>query len=248
MYASGAVGGYRGGNVAQTATFDASKSGRYNEDALPAMPSWDNATSRKEEVVEMEKLNEHDAQTHGDGMLYRNPEPPSAYGYQQDQPSQSASLLHQQESGRYYGGSQPSPSAARQDFGHNGDMGAMTAQPYHDYQDQRQHQLSPGPYAVQNYASPSPYGSSFHQPTSPSPQYNPGMNTDYYGAGAGQVHQRGYEASIPPSYHTRPPSDIVSPVSPQPQASYPGQASYQPYNGSSSGVGRKPVQGSWREV
>ena len=67
MYASG--GGYRG---AQTATFDTphkSVAGApaYNEDALPAMPSWSNATSRhvEEEVpgdVEMEKLDHKTAQ------------------------------------------------------------------------------------------------------------------------------------------------------------------------------------------
>lgn len=48
MYAQQAGNGYRGQpGPAQTATFDAApKMGRYNEDALPAMPSWDNATSK----------------------------------------------------------------------------------------------------------------------------------------------------------------------------------------------------------
>ncbi|KAK4508179.1 hypothetical protein PRZ48_001917 [Zasmidium cellare] len=247
VYASGAIGGYRSGNVAQTATFDTpSKNGRYNEDALPAMPSWDTAASRREEVMEMEKLNQQqNGHTNGagDGTLYQNPEPTPAYGYQQGQCAQQESLLpQQQEAGRFYGAGQRSP-VARQDFAHEGDMGGMTANPYSDYQPQRQQQFSPGPYGVQNHTAPSPYS-----PVSPAAPYNPGTNT--YGAGAGAGHsqqQRGYEASIPPSYHTRPPSDIVSPISPPPQASYPGQASYQPYGGG-SGVGRKPVQGSWREV
>jgi hypothetical protein len=61
----GASGGYRG---PQTATFDApTKQGAatgYNEDALPAMPSWDQAQSRHvhDEDVEMEKLDQNTAQ------------------------------------------------------------------------------------------------------------------------------------------------------------------------------------------
>lgn len=248
MYASSAVGGYRGGNIAQTATFDtSSKNGRYNEDALPAMPSWDNATSRREEVMEMEKMDHQNGRTNGagDGMLYQNPEPNHAYGYQQ---GQQESLLPKQETGRYYGAGQRSPSA-RQDFAQEGDMGGMTAQPYSDNHNQRQQQFSPGPYGSQNRASPSPYSPTVHTPVSPVPHYNAGTNTDYYGAGADYPQQRGgYDPSVPPSYHTGPPSDVVSPLSPTAQASYPGQASYQPYGGGNSGLGRKPVQGTWREV
>ena len=58
MYGGNGYGyAYRG---PQTATFDAptTKNGQYNEDALPAMPSWDHATSKhvEEQDVEMEKL------------------------------------------------------------------------------------------------------------------------------------------------------------------------------------------------
>ena len=76
-------GGYRA--PAQTATFDApsqNQNGKYNEDALPAMPSWNTAQSRRveDEDVEMEKLN--------------------------DQSGQQQSLLRN-SGGRYYGNSPP---------------------------------------------------------------------------------------------------------------------------------------------
>lgn len=176
-------------------------------------------------------------------MAYQNPEPSHAYGHQQGQHAQQESLLPQQDTGRYYGGGGQRSPGAPQDFAQQGDMG-MAANPYTDYQNQRPHHFSPGPYGAQNSVSPGPFS-----PVSPAPQYNASTNMDYYGAGAGAGHsqQRAYESSIPPSYHTRPPSDVVSPLSPPPQAPYPGQASYQPYSGG-SGVGRKPVQGSWREV
>jgi hypothetical protein len=64
MYGAGGFG-YRG---PQTATFDApgkkGAAGGYNEDALPAMPSWDAAPSKRvqDEDVEMEKLDQNAAQ------------------------------------------------------------------------------------------------------------------------------------------------------------------------------------------
>lgn len=69
MYASSPYaqgGGYRG---AQTASFDApsTKGGAYNEDALPAMPGWDNAQTRhvedEPEDVEMAKLDARQQQS-----------------------------------------------------------------------------------------------------------------------------------------------------------------------------------------
>lgn len=272
MYTSGAAG-YRSATVPQTATFDTpSKSANFNEDALPAMPSWDNATSRKVEQpyedVEMEKFDQRGTSPNpGSQMLYQNPEP--AYAGQQD------NLLSRQETGRYSDGNSTHHVAAS----HSGGIGTMTAaaQPYHDYQQQRQ--LSPSPYESQSQnrgpASPSPYGSydqsrgltspsayssqnEIRGPAAPSP-YSPALRTpvsphetthtphadssaNYFGGG--QRGGGGYEASIPPSYHIAPPSDIVSPVSPQ--ASYPGQQQYQAYG--ASNTGRQAAPGSWREV
>lgn len=220
-FASGGMG-YRSANVPQTATFDApSKSGeKYNEDALPAMPSWGAATSRREEVhddLELEKL---------DHTGHLSP--------------QQETLLSQQESGRYYGGG---ARTGAQDLSHTGDMGNMSANPYHDYQ-QRQN-FSPSPYGSQNHGAPSPYSPAYQQPTphgGPAAGYFDGHQQQHQYGGQ----QRSYQPSIPPSYHTQAPSDIVSPISPQggSQAQYPGQPAYQAYGG----VGRKPVQGSWREV
>ena len=246
MYAAQAAGGYRSANVPQTATFEtAGKNGtKYNEDALPAMPSWDHATSRREEVVEdveMEKLgSEHHDQ-------------------------QDTLLPQQQQAGRYYGGS---PNVNRtQDFSPTGDIGNAPASPYHDYQ-----QPQASPYAMAGARSPysppyqqpaaSPYTGSYGDSSgyfnTPAPQQQTYASQPYVSPPQPYAGQHrgggGYEPSIPPSYHTRPPSDVVSPLSPSQgaQPAWPGQTQYQAYGGGGGGgggsVSRKPVQGSWREV
>ncbi|KAK5128720.1 hypothetical protein LTR85_000053 [Meristemomyces frigidus] len=179
MYASGGAGGYRGA-PAQTATFAAPK---YNEDALPAMPSWDNATSKhvEDDDVELEKLN-----------------------YPQ---AQQQSLLPQDDNGRHYG---------QQQDAQGGDMGAMHANPYHDYDRHQQFVASPTSTA-RNSAYPPTYHTS---PTST--MYEPAARQQY----------GGYAPSVPPSYRTGPPSVAMSPA---PQNAYPQ-------------IGRKPVQGTWRDL
>jgi hypothetical protein len=118
--AGAAYGGYRG---PQTATFDAPSkqngTGTYNEDALPAMPSWDQAQSKRvqDEDVEMEKLDHNSAQH--EGLLNGNDA--GAVG-----------------GGRYYN----NPNQATQE---HGDLGAMHASPYreHDYDAHQQFVGSP---------------------------------------------------------------------------------------------------------
>lgn len=98
---------YRG---PQTATFDAptTKNGKYNEDALPAMPSWDQANSRhvRDEDVEMEKLGQDAAQK--EGLLGEERE----------------------NGGRYYNNGAPQDPA--------GDLGMAQTGPYHEYGQQQQ--------------------------------------------------------------------------------------------------------------
>ncbi|KAK6432448.1 hypothetical protein LTR95_011380 [Oleoguttula sp. CCFEE 5521] len=114
MYASGAAG-YRG---PQTATFDAPTrgggAGKYNEDALPAMPSWDTAESRRvEEEVEMEKLShaEH-TQAQQQRLLPQQSFASSTYSPQQPQYND--------------------PYASQ-------DVGSMHASPYHNYNEHTQY-------------------------------------------------------------------------------------------------------------
>lgn len=144
MYAGG---GYRG---PQTATFDEpmkpAAAARYNEDALPAMPSWDHAQSRHvEDDVEMEKLDQFPQQTQ----------------------QQTGLLSHQQQhpQDRYYNS---------QDHGNPGDLGMMHASPYQDYDTQRQMTHSPSIYsqstAYQPHGVTSP--TSMYEPSLYPPSYH----------------------------------------------------------------------------
>ncbi|TKA27549.1 hypothetical protein B0A50_04379 [Salinomyces thailandicus] len=182
----------------QTATFDsASKNGAaYNEDALPAMPSWSNAPDRRvdDDDVEMEKMS----------------------GYP---PAQQQSLLPKNDhSNHYYG--QPQDTA--------GDLGAMHASPYQDYDQYRQNTMTPT-----SVYPPTTSPTSVYPPTmSPTSVYPPTYHTalsptstTYEPSGNPWMANGGYVASTPPSYYTRAPSI----------------ASQNPF-------GRKPVQGSWRDV
>ncbi|KAK3671491.1 hypothetical protein LTR78_008590 [Recurvomyces mirabilis] len=120
--------------------------------------------------------------------------------------AQQQSLLSQQDSSRYYN-NQPE---------HAGDLGAMHAQPYHDYS---QHQQYAPSIALTAQQSAYP------------PTYHSGPDRNAY-APTGQQY-RGYEPSVAPSYHTTA-QGIVSPLSPPPPQG--------------NGMGRKPVQGTWRDV
>ncbi|KAF2207475.1 hypothetical protein CERZMDRAFT_88510 [Cercospora zeae-maydis SCOH1-5] len=184
-FASGGAG-YRGNpGFAQTATFE-SPSQKVHEDSLPEMPSWKNASSRRVEQydddVEMEKMEKPEprvatspvpSQGQTERLLNQNPR------YHAGQQSLSPSTLagyRGQEVGSTgnsaYAG--PSPTHFRpHDFGSTGDVGIMSAshtdlhaQPYHDYDQQRQQATSPyhsqrGAAGYYSNAQPyenSPYG------------------------------------------------------------------------------------------
>lgn len=188
MYGGGGYA-YRG---PQTATFDApTKNGKYNEDSLPAMPSWDQAQSRhvQEDDVEMEKLNDHSAQ------------------------QQSLLANDQRNSGGRYYNNDAYPYEASRPTAHDtaGDLGTMHTGPYHDYDAHRQFSGSP-------------------TSTAPSSMYPPTYQTRPQSSVYGEQH---YAPSIPPSYRTAAPS-VASPTQ-QPTLPF-------------TGVGRKPVQGTWRDV
>ena len=120
------------------------------------------------------------------------------------QSAQQESLLPQ-NNGRYY--NQDTSSQA-------GDLGAMQASPYHNY-DQHQQFVAPSPVST---APNSMYPPIYHTRPASSVYDPPSANP--------------YAASIPPSYRTAP-SVIASPP---------------PQHAAMGGVGRKPVQGTWRDV
>lgn len=192
MYGAGAApwGGYRG---PQTATYDAGKkhssNNNYNEDSLPAMPSWNNATQRHELVeeddVEMRKMDQHhNAQS----------QPFLASGAQQQPPDHGT--------GRYYNARDDAPPGA--------DLGTMQSNPYHDYDQHQQFVTSP----VSTMGPQSTYPPTYRSYQSPQ----------------STVYEPNYAPSIPPSYHT------AGPMSPT-HGMAPG-----------GGIGRKPVQGTYRDV
>ncbi|EME88389.1 uncharacterized protein MYCFIDRAFT_76213 [Pseudocercospora fijiensis CIRAD86] len=191
--AGGAGGGYRGAPVASTATFDA-PSKKFNEDALPAMPSWQNAQSRRvesDEEVELEKI-DHTSPTH------------TSQTYQQD------SLL---------GKSQDNFGTERYNPPQFGDLGAsgMRANPYNDCSTQQQQQYPASPYSNQGrshnatgyftgaqtspsyheQAPPSPYGArntynnNRAEPYSPNSFMSPVTSNQYISPMAGGFHTAG---------------------------------------------------------
>ncbi|TKA67829.1 hypothetical protein B0A55_09191 [Friedmanniomyces simplex] len=190
-----AAGGYRGAQPPQTATFDAPGHKKYNEDALPPMPSWDNATSKhiEDDDVELEKLDHPQAQQQQSLLPHQDDRDP--YNYYQQQPQQQAAAA----------------AAA-------GDLGTMHATPYHDYDQHRQYAASPIPTTAQNSAYPPTYHTS---PTSPmyAPPQQQQQQQQQWGTGSGTG--GGYAPSVAPSYHTtaQQPGFMMSPPPPsQPQS------------------------------
>lgn len=188
-----------------TATFDApTKTPHYNEDALPSMPSWDNAATRRveEEHVEMDRLDAHDSQQQhllaGQDQQTRYSQQGHTYGEQYGQQTASPLYSGQHEQGyrqqSHYNNHQYDNQYGQQEHAYAGDVGNMSAAPYHDYSQHQQYAPSMSPVST---------------------MYAP-------------------STTVPPSYHTRPPS-MVSPSPAQ-------------YATAGHNIERRPVQGSWRDV
>ncbi|KAF2479328.1 hypothetical protein BDY17DRAFT_313187 [Neohortaea acidophila] len=248
MYYGG--GGYR---PAQTATFDA-PSGKYNEDALPAMPSWSTAQSRRieqeaaePEDVELDKLDQHS--------------PPEQ------------SLLHQGHDSAGY----------HQEDGDLGAMAANPYNDHSPYQPQHDPSQYQAPYNRSQY-QPQPHQASqiYTPPTPLTPEYeepNPYQSYNQYQPRA-QYHQSStplssvapssiYASTVAPTYRTQPPSMYGAPQPHQPQqyagpygnsppsyrtapsvvgANSPPQSHARMPSAGSYGVPRKPISGTWREL
>lgn len=212
-----------------------------NEDALPAMPSWDQATSRKveqegphEEDVELEKMSQeapmipkkdstypyhgNAASQSGQMGMASDPYRDSTYGQQRQQsPFQPYGAQQQRQPSPY------DPYEARQ-------QQSPTSTTYQGYGGQ-QRQPSYESYNARQQQSPTgnPYGGYGDQQRSPihsntNSSYEPYQTGRQYAQTTSPPPQSTYAPSVPPSYHTAPPSVA------------------------SGGVGRKPVQGSWRDL
>ncbi|KXT03584.1 hypothetical protein AC578_9992 [Pseudocercospora eumusae] len=263
----GAGGAYRGAPVASTATFDA-PSKKFNEDALPAMPSWQNAQSRRvesDEEVELEKM-DHTSPTH------TSPE-------------------HQQDA--FVANSQDNFGTDRYNSAQSGDLGAsgMHANPYNQYSTQQPQHYPASPYGNQTpydnqgrshnatgyftgaqtspspheQAPPSPYGAQNTYNNNPAELYSPNSfmspvsPNQYRSPMAGGFHTAGrasplsyapttaeyYDRAQQPSYA---PSNAYEP-STAPSYEYHTEVPMaSPLTPPALTPGRKPVNGGWREV
>ncbi|KAH7065015.1 hypothetical protein B0J12DRAFT_638803 [Macrophomina phaseolina] len=150
--------GWNQTNVPQYATFDVSSDKKFNEDALPAMPTWDTAKSTKVEVhedpvkqqpddMEMQRLDMKPGMSPTSSSVgpspirTHSPAPQSDYGFP----------------------AQPQPIHPPNSNFSNGDIYSNGADQsgYFNGQQQPQH----NPYGMARHASPSPYGQQEqHQP------------------------------------------------------------------------------------
>ncbi|KAL9092888.1 MAG: hypothetical protein Q9165_004306 [Trypethelium subeluteriae] len=253
----------------QFARFDVSKKGGVggpHDDALPAMPSWDDATSHKVEVeedepegegTEMQHLDPSNNQpgTHPTPMRSQQNTPTNLYGGAASAaiPGYAANNNNNNNNNNNYSRSNLSqPSSQANPYATN----QQHASPYH---------TSPSPTYSRPAASTAPYS----PPVSP-PQ--PGYRGSPVAAGSGYVspppvqHQQqgGYASSAysesnygyAPSGSTRyEPSNAgtayqgaggAAPYQPKQYQAYGGGASSP--TAAAQGMERKPVQGSWKDI
>ncbi|KAI9688169.1 MAG: hypothetical protein M1822_001675 [Bathelium mastoideum] len=170
----------------QFARFDASKKGGVggrDADSLPAMPSWDDATSHKVEVEEEEELEGTEMQhldPHNNTPGAHSPQYPAAaampgYAADNNHPTSSSNLSYP-------------PSSQANPYGAN----ASQSSPYRT--------TSP-PYHAQQHYSPPVSPPAQHGYASPPPQLQPGYADSSYGyAPSGSTRYEPSGAYAPPQY------------------------------------------------
>jgi len=233
--------GYNSGKP-QFARFDVSKP--VNEDALPAMPSWEEASSRKVEVAEISESHEMD-KLNSDGLAPSGaPKLPNFESEPTEESSQPTGLIGHGDSSSGYRGSAPAPAQANAGYGN---------QAYGGYPPQGQVGYGNRP----GYDRNNSYGS---------PQRSPMAPPQGYGSAQGGYSNREYGQSQPQSGRQNQSSPVYAPsgstvYEPQnangqynahnPSANaggygaYPGNPSY---GNQGYGEPRRPVQGSWRDI
>lgn len=255
-------GGYR---APQTATFD---SPTPKPDALPAMPTWSTAQSKKVEddsvALEMDKLDHHASAQQG--LLHQRNESEDSFEHDGDiggMQSMFANKAAAQQQPQYH--QQPSAispvspvsqppansyqSAYQDQNAHqngyqeqiayqNGYQAQTSYQPYNTYQQQN---------APAQYQQPNPY----EQANTGYGELNPYGQQTTHDYSQHQQFAGSPTSTVAPAYQTRPPSSVyTSPYAPPPSyrtapsvASPPAQNAQMNYS-----MGRKPVSGSWRDV
>ena len=267
------VYGAGGSAFSQTATFDASHGKPIHEDSLPAMPSWENAPSKKVEVWEEAESHEMDrlkgnespalpgfaADPQRPGMAMRNgsgntvttagppsPRLPDPYGY-----NASETDLHGHgDSHTGYRGAAPVPAPVpAQMSGYSNSSGTLPGQG--GYRNR-------SPVNNGYGADTNPYGGSANP-------YGGGTNPYSGGGGGGGVQRNDYgdnysSSRLPPSRSPAPRSPVYAPYQgggggnnqSSGNVGYGGrQSPYGNYGGQSGGGGRdrRPApQGSWRDI
>lgn len=178
---SGGAAGYGGGSrkdVAQTATFDAPSSQKvYNEDALPAMPSWQNASSRRieqlEEDVELDKMDNQvvtsSVPAQSERLLNHQQKNPNSYNNNGQQAMESPPAAAAASMAGYRG----------QENGSTGYMGYMGAgghaaqmDPYYRDYDQQQQQQRQQNTGGSPYHSSSQVGATGYYTGARTPQHD----------------------------------------------------------------------------
>ncbi len=235
---------YRG--AASTAMFDVSSGKKINEDALPAMPSWDTAQTRRVEEPTLEKPMQ-DVEMGRLAPIQTQPRHTSRNGYNQvpNGPMSPTSPTYSQNS--YF---------AAHPQNQNVDLGAQRMGPYDSYDAPHSpaptYHTNPVPATdrfVAGAAAASPYSYQNHQTQS---SYAP-SSTQYQATDFASTHNS--YPSQPSPYYNDPPPPMHGARSPGF-----GNNSYSPYGASppqNNGdarppsllqIGRKAVPGSQREV
>ncbi|KAF1827894.1 uncharacterized protein K489DRAFT_31237 [Dissoconium aciculare CBS 342.82] len=168
--------------VARTATFDTPSRARttvsttsHNDDALPAMPSWDAAREKRIEAsaeehpeeMEMTRLKSPRVQSPSTQQSQTLPrrENASPYGENFNHPAPAAYPVRRQGDDNFANHRTPiSPVASpHQDLASSGDVGTLSAAPYHEYS--RGGQFAPSPYSSQRTTDNPPPMYAAHNPT-----------------------------------------------------------------------------------
>lgn len=253
-----------------------SKNGKPNEDSLPAMPSWDNATTKKvEDASPQENMEMNDlSRRSGQGLMAAAASGPGGRGRYSQIGSNTSSPY----------GERPSPYAPpHQMHPYGGDISAQQARPEYDssrpspspqasYGSGRQGPYSPQhtiptstqpPQASYGLGQPGPYTSQHTSPTSTQPPpggfRNPGSADQLQPTAMAPTpnqYNHGYEPQrqqhAPYSNYSTPSSTRYEPSQQWGQDS--GVTQRSPTSGPGSRppsilqAGRKPVAGSWRDI
>lgn len=260
----------------QFAQFDASSGKPVSDDALPPMPSWNEAASKKievEEIVEPEKPgdlemnrldNDYNAGAAGYGAMHAPGRSPGRSPLRQSPSQDSYGLSGYQQNGSYAsipqrGPRSPSPYGGQYGQQQEGYRGVSPVHAHNTsaaaapYAQNRQYgRSSPSPLYNQPYGQSqgrsltSPVADHSYIPPAGQAVEMPSPSVQEFPAGAGGP-PRSNSPAYAPSGSTRYEA---------PSSAYPGQQTYQAFQpaaeldsgGWQGGQQRKPVNGTWKDL